>query len=120
MKKTEDTAQEFERPYVLSESLYPIIVPNMNVKDLSVCVLFHEHHLELTETVPADKRNLMVVYSPTFSYLCETCFLLPTVFHEIAHHFRYEDRSERNYCLEKFVLKGWILNILRQILDESG
>ena len=62
----------------------------------------------------------MVVYSPTFSYLCETCFRLPTVFHEIAHHFRYEDRSERNYCLEKFVLKGWILNILRQILDECG
>ena len=28
--------------------------------------------------------------------------------------------AKENYCLEKFVLKGWILNILRQILDECG
>ena len=32
--------------------------------------------------------------------------MLPTVFHEIAHHFRYEDRSEKKLLSGEICLEG--------------
>lgn len=101
--------------YELPVSLCPMIVPSMGMRDLSVIVPFHNNLFKDNDKV----SKLMVVYSPTFSFLCETCFQIPTVFHEIAHQFRYENRRERNECLEKYILKSWLQLILSKILDGS-
>lgn len=98
-------------PYELPVRLQPMIVPSMGERDLSVVVPFHYcKRGDNREHV----QRLMVVYSPTFSFLCETCFQVPAVFHEIAHQFRYESRRERNGCLERYILKTFLhLPILR-------
>lgn len=113
--------QEPEKSYYLSRKMYPIIVPNMCVKDLSVSVLFNITYPEMEEKTVAfdENRKLMVVYTPTFAFLCETCFLLPAVFHEIAHQFRYESREIRNDCLKRYVLKTLILSIVLEVLDDK-
>lgn len=109
------TADDYnKRPYHFSGTLYPIVVPNMSVKDLSVCVLFDDYHLQ---NEAHDK--LMIVNNPTFSYLCETCFLLPAVFHEIAHQFRYETHKKRNACLDEYLMKKMIHYLLMELLDED-
>lgn len=99
--------------YCRSNILYPIIVPNMDKRDLSVSVLFDDDLPDSTR----EKEKLMVVNSPTFLGLCETCFLMPTVFHEIAHQFRYEERAVRNKCLEKCILKSFITSIVEKLVN---
>lgn len=108
--------EEKERPYKTSADFQPLIVPSMGVKDLSVAVVFGNDILfdELK-----NKRKLMVVYSPTLSFLCETCFQLSAVFHEIAHQFRYEDRGERNLCLEKSIFKKFTQLLVLNIIDKN-
>ena len=105
-----------KKPYYLTEDLYPIIVPSMRVRDLSVMTVFGGRYADGSEN---QREKLMVVYSPTFSFLCESCFLIPAVFHEIAHQFRYEERSERNDCLKRYVLKTFLHGVIFNILDES-
>ncbi len=107
-------------PYYFSGTLYPIVVPNMGVKDLSVCVLFDDYHLEEKDSKGKRTEKLMVVSNPTFSYLCETCFLLPAMFHEIAHQFRYESHEKRNRCLEAYLMKGFLFNVLMELIDEEN
>lgn len=108
-----------KRPYHFSGTLYPIVVPNMGVKDLSVCVLFDDYHLDNEKLEDKTHEKLMIVNNPTFSYLCETCFLLPAVFHEIAHQFRYETHKKRNGCLDSYLMKKIIYHLLIEILDED-
>lgn len=98
-----------EYPY-LSYTLCPIVVPVMGIADLSVAVIFDDDHQEY------DKPKLMTVSSPTFRNLCETCFLIPIIFHEIAHQFRYEERENRNQCLQSYILKSLIFNIVGKFL----
>lgn len=101
-----------KHPYYLSRNIYPIVVPNMSAMDMSAIVLFDD-------TVRAGKEKLMVVNSPTFSYICETCFMIPAIFHEIAHQFRYEERQKRNKCLEAYILKLLLFGIMRKILVDD-
>lgn len=111
------TAQQ-EEPYQLCETIYPIMVPSMSVDALSVAVLFDNIDRE-DGGKTSDSPKTMVVYSPTFSFLCETCFLIPAVFHEIAHHFRYETRKKRNECLKKYVLKSFLHNLVLDVIDRG-
>ncbi len=106
--------KEKTSPYIISVDLQPLIVPSMGVRDLSVTVPFDSSSSRDDEASP---RRLMIVYSPTFSFLCETCFQLSAVFHEIAHQFRYENRRERNQCLERSVLKKFIHLLIVEILN---
>lgn len=100
-------------PYFLRKTLIPIIVPSMRTQDMSVSVLF-----DASYRVEEDFSYLMVVFCPTFAFLCETCFLIPSVFHEISHQFRYEERKQRNRCIKEYILKEFIYLILLDILDE--
>lgn len=100
-------------PYVLSQTLHPIVVPVLEVKDLSVAVLFDDEHPEDEDS----RDKLMIVNSPTFLNLCESCFLIPILFHEVAHHFRYESQEIRNECLKKYILKSVIFNMVMKVLD---
>lgn len=106
-------------PYYFSGTLYPIVVPNMGVNDLSVCVLFDDYHPEYKDSKEKTVEKLMVVSNPTFSYLCETCFLMPAVFHEIAHQFRYESHEKRNRCLESYLMKSLIFNAVEEFFREE-
>lgn len=106
-----------EDVYYINETLYPIIVPDMGVIAFSVSVLFND--CQAADRGTGKPEKLMVVRSPTFSYLCETCFLIPTAFHEIAHQFRYENREIRNECIEKYIFKVFLLYILSDILNEK-
>lgn len=100
-------------PYFSSKNFHSIVVPSMRVGDMSVGVLFDRTFKEEADIAPL----LMVIYCPTFAFLCETCFLIPAVFHEIAHQFRYESRDERNRWLKRAVLKGYLYEVLHNILD---
>ncbi len=103
-----------EKAYYLNNPLYPIIIPDMSVMSLSVIVLFNYCY-------PKEKNSdrLMVVFSPTFSYLCESCFLIPAIFHEIAHQFRYENREIRNRNVEKYIFKSFLFGMIRDILEDE-
>lgn len=100
-------------PYFLRKTLIPIIVPSMRTQDMSVSVLF-----DASYETEEDFSYLMVVFCPTFAFLCETCFLIPSVFHEISHQFRYEERKQRNQCIKEYILKQFIYLILLDLLDE--
>ena len=113
-----DKEKEKSFPYFLNDTFYPIVIPDMSVIDLSVSVLFDECFPSIENRV--DGKKLMVVFSPTFSYLCETCFLIPTAFHELAHYFRYEERKIRNRNVAKYVLKLFLMSIVSEILDDDG
>lgn len=91
----------------LSNTLCPVVVPVMGITDLSVAVLFDDAH-----DSDIDRPKLMAVNSPTFRNLCETCFLIPIIFHEIAHQFRYEKRESRNECLKSYILKSFIFDVV--------
>lgn len=105
------------RPCEMAADFQPLIVPSMGVRDLSVAVVFGN---DIRSDKAESNRKLMVVYSPTFSFLCETCFQLSAVFHEMAHQFRYEDRGERNQCLQKSILMKFIQLLVLNILDKNG
>lgn len=105
-----------EEPYFLTKSFNSIIVPSMRTQDMSVAVLFD---IALNKD-KMQKPFLMVVYCPTFAFLCETCFLVPAVFHEIAHQFRYESREDRNNYLKKYIVKQLLHAVVLRLLDENA
>lgn len=105
-----------EDPYISSKTFHPIVVPSMRTKDMSVGVPFDRAFRGENQEI---SPFLMVIYCPTFAFLCETCFLIPAVFHEIAHQFRYEPRAERNRWLKQSILKGYLYEILQNILNRD-
>lgn len=105
-----------EKPYISSKTFHPIVVPSMRTKDMSVGVPFDRAFRGEDQE---SSQFLMVIYCPTFAFLCETCFLIPAVFHEIAHQFRYESRAERNRWLKQSILKGYLYEILQNILNKD-
>lgn len=116
----QDAGGDEKKPYHFSGALYPMVVPNMAVRDLSVCVLFDDYHFEDDIQERKIYEKLVIVNNPTFLYLCENCFFIPTVFHEIAHQFRYETHRKRNGCLEKYLMKSFLYDIVIEIIDEEG
>lgn len=101
------TEKNMEKIY-LGSTLYPIVVPSMANKDLTVATLFDQ-------SMSDDK--LMVVSAPTFLFLCDTCFMIPAVFHEIGHQYRYESREKRNTCLVRTIYKNFIVGILSRLIN---
>lgn len=92
----------------LGSTLYPIVVPSMANKDLTVGVLFDSSESD---------NKLMVVSTPTFLFMCDTCFMVPAVFHEIGHQYRYEARGKRNRCLVRTIYKNLIVGILQRLIS---
>lgn len=96
--------------YFSSNRLYPIVVPNTGAKDVSVWVTFKGGQID------TNNKKLMVVKSPTFMNFCEFHLLIPILFHEIAHQFRYESREDRNRCLKTYIMKSLAYNFILKIL----
>ena len=61
----------------------------------------------------------MVVSTPTFLFMCDTCFMIPAVFHEIGHQYRYEERGKRNLCLIRTIYKNLIVGVVLRLINRE-
>ena len=99
----------------------PIVVPVLGEKEVSVEVMFREgvyydwdmekqirEQMIAKRTVDPDNifksgcdRYCMVIRIPTLTELGNIVTMVPSLFHEVAHQFRYERRKDRNDALLK-------------------
>lgn len=100
---------------------FPVVVPDLSEKDVSVEIMFRDDILfEYEEEKKSDKNDVvfnnehkfnsyvnnrcfMVISIPTLMELADEITIVPSLFHELAHQFRYEDRKIRNEMLLKHV-----------------
>lgn len=93
----------------------PVVVPNLQDEEFSVEVLFPGNDKKSTYTFP----RLMVIDSPTIKELTDVSYMIPILFHEIAHQFRYEEkRSIRNKALLDSVLYSYFSVIAEDFANE--
>ena len=112
--------EEFMNEYL------PIVVPNLQAKEVSVEVMFQEgngYDWEYEETIRKRAGNrgrkyLLVITTPTLYDLNCTVNLSASLFHEIAHQFRYESRKRRNDTLLKYIIKRVCAQIVESVLME--
>ena len=57
---------------------------------------------------------------PTTEELLEVSYIVTTLFHEMAHHLRYESRDVRNWTLTRIILSDISEAAAQNILDEAG
>lgn len=106
------------------KTYYPIIVPDLQKPDICVEVLFPEggacdwgHEQEYRK-----KNNqysyLLIIGSPTISELGDMPVFMAMLFHEIAHQFRYEERSERNPVVAHMIIKEKMEQLAMEIMQE--
>ncbi len=113
-----------EKGTVLNTYL-PIVVPDLQAKEVSVEVMFQEGNGSIwkeEEKIRNDagkngKKYLLVITTPTLYELNNTQNLSISLFHEIAHQFRYESREERNDTLVKYILGRECGRIAQSIMD---
>lgn len=102
--------------------LLPIVVPALHKRDMSVEVLFVEGVSENWEkeksvwnTIGENGiRHCMVVSIPVLKELMDIRIMVVTLFHEVAHQFRYEKRAKRNEMLLRYIIHV----SMRQIAEE--
>lgn len=100
----------------------PIVVPELSKRDVSVEVMFREgvyydwnREKQIREQMIAERaadpdnifengkdRYCMVICTPTLTELGNIVTMVPSLFHEVAHQFRYESRKDRNDVLLKY------------------
>lgn len=109
----------------------PVVVPELNAQDVSVEILFREgvidqwdKELEIRKRFLSKKadyckkdRFCMVIRIPTLTELGNVVTMVPSLFHEIAHQFRYELRTTRNDTLLQFVIHHIIHILVRNLID---
>lgn len=107
----------------------PVVVPVLERRDVSVEILFPEGMMqnwrrekELREKLAEQRvkntpsmqkrdRYCMVISIPTLTELGYVSTMVASLFHEVAHQFRYESRKERNDAVLVYVIES-IMNIL--------
>lgn len=112
--------QDKERIYL------PIVIPTLFKSDMSVDVLFMEGVMDdwkLEESVwneqTADKiRHCMVVSVPTLMELTDIGTMVISLFHEVAHQFRYEQRSDRNDALYKYLIHVTMDRVAEKVIQK--
>ncbi len=97
----------------------PIVVPALSKEDVSVETLFLKGVMEdwdREREIRAGKQDqyCMVISVPTLTELGNVRNMVTTLFHEVAHQFRYESRKERNDALLKYLVHA----MMRDIIDE--
>ena len=104
----------------------PIVVPDLQAKEVSVEVMFQEGNgsdWKYEEAIRKKAGNrgrkyLLVITTPTLYDLNCTVNLSASLFHEIAHQFRYESRKRRNDTLLKYIIKRVCGQIVESVLME--
>lgn len=104
----------------------PIVVPVLSERDVSVETLFHKGVMndwnkekEIRSTLNiASNRCCMVISVPTLTELGNVRTMITSLFHEVAHQFRYETRKERNDALLKYVVRTIMRDIINKLIQK--
>lgn len=104
----------------------PIVAPDLQQKEVSVEVMFQEGNgadWNVEKKIRSSagtggRKYLLVITTPTLLELNSTRNLSVSLFHEIAHQFRYESREERNRFLTDYVLERVCRNIAQSVWEE--
>lgn len=108
LKKIDEIEQMFHT--FKDRILLPVVVSALNEGDMSVEVFFLEGVTKdwKTEREIWDKtekmRHCMVVRVPTYKELVNIRIMIVTLFHEVAHQFRYEARGKRNITMRHYLI----------------
>lgn len=98
----------------------PIVVPVLSERDVSVETLFPKGVMDDWNKERGIRNRLnsnrycMVISVPTLAELGNVRTMITSLFHEVAHQFRYESRKERNDALLKYVVH----TIMRDVINE--
>lgn len=112
----------------------PIVIPDLEARDISVEVLFQggaqegwteENKLRMEYRENNQKeRYCMVIRIPTLVEVGNIITVFPTLFHEIAHQLRYEPRPKRNAVLLEYgtlaAMGVLTRGVVRKCCDEIG
>lgn len=109
----------------------PIVVPVLSNRDLSVETLFpkgvmnnwdKEKKLRNRLSNGSDwnqyDRCCMVISVPTLTELGDVYTMVTSLFHEVAHQFRYESRKERNDALLSYVIHRSMRDIINEMIHK--
>lgn len=97
----------------------PIVVPDLKKDTVSVEVMFPEWNIYANDGDVSPNRNyLMIITCPTLKELGDVPSVTASLFHEIAHQFRYENRMERNETVMSYTLADFFEVIASGIIKE--
>lgn len=99
----------------------PIVVPDLKKDTISVEVMFPEWNIYgkgLSEEIGCNQNYLMVITCPTLMELGDVPSVIASLFHEIAHQFRYEERMVRNHTILEYTLRHFFEVIAVGIIKE--
>jgi len=124
-QKYQDQKMNTERalPESKPKRILPVVVPALHKRDLSVEVLFMEgvSNNWKEEKSGWDKieeegiRHCMVVSIPVLKELMDIRVMVVSLFHEVAHQFRYESREIRNDAVLEYIIHTLMQQIAQNI-----
>ncbi len=110
----------------------PIVVPVLSSRDLSVETLFQKGVMDewakeeeiRKELSQKGDRSCLVIRVPTLSELGNVRTMVTSLFHEVAHQFRYEPRKVRNDALLRHVVRTVMRdirnNLIQKLQNDTG
>ena len=110
----------------------PIVVPALSKRDVSVEILFPTGVMDdwngekeiRKGFYNESNRCCMVISVPTLTELGNVRTMITSLFHEVAHQFRYESRKERNDALliylVRTIMRDIINKLVQKLQDETG
>ena len=110
----------------------PIVVPVLSSRDLSVETLFPKGVMDewskeeeiRKELSQKGERSCLVIRVPTLSELGNVRTMVTSLFHEVAHQFRYEPRKARNDALLRHVVRTVMRdirnNLIQKLQNDTG
>lgn len=104
----------------------PIVIPVLSKRDVSVETLFHkgvmndwEYEKKIRSELNNDSdRCCMVISVPTLIELGNVQTMITSLFHEVAHQFRYETRKERNDALLKYIIHTFMRDLINKLMHK--
>lgn len=104
---------------------FPIVVPALNDKDVSVKNLFAigmmndwRKEKEIRGKRNAGlKRSCIIISVPTLMELGDVRTMAASLIHEMAHQFRYETRKERNDALLQHLIRCMMREVMNALIQ---
>lgn len=104
----------------------PIVVPVLSKRDVSVEILFQKGMMNDWNEEKgirdglnnAGDRCCMIISVPTLTELGNVQTMVTSLFHEVAHQFRYESRKERNDALLKYIVRTVMRDIINKLVQK--
>lgn len=104
----------------------PIVIPVLSKKDVSVEVLFPKgimnnwnQEMEIRSGLKNNgDQYCMVISVPTLTELGNVRTMVTSLFHEMAHQFRYESRKKRNDTILIYVVHTVMRDIMNKLIQK--